>query len=743
MSKIACTLIIIVLIVVSDRGYAEYVNVFKDDQTVASWLILGPFPDELLVGADQPSRLQRAGLDIDFLMEYGGEADAIIRPETVVNYTDIEGLVWSASTNAVDAVPYMGVNLEALFRPLGKTDWLVAYAFCWVDSDKAREVQALFGSDDRAVVWINGEQVHRFDAHPRGVNPSGDSFPVSLREGRNTVLVKVQNDIYGWGFALRFLNQASYGELLNKQARRRAAEEAVAAELKAGGVYESHILEVGAPLPTLTWSQPDLVEAYFGGGDLRVRWFDRALNEVGAVEDSGRYAAYVEVDTDFHGKLRRGATYYAVPSGFSPWRYRLRVDLPQIAGAGIDRKVWEEQAEDLQLHGGTAYLDYIYGSAAGARMLAGLHDRGLEKQSNVPGDLPRWMGADVRDQEYHLRLKAKIQGWDLNESAFESPKKVRSEGPVLRSGCPKDAGFSDDIDQALSAIGKEWVEASGLPFTIVVARNGIVVHSSAYGDIPSGPVTRETPFDIASISKLITGILLMQFVDQGLISLDDPIGNYLPDFPVEGEKVITIRDCMMHMVGTDGHGNYGGLANPWFESQTANTLEFLNPGRMHHYNGLSLNLVARCLERVGGKSFQRLLHEHLYDPLGMTETRSFDASYGTQTSAENLALLAQMLLNKGQYGNLRFFSPETAEEMYPVRVGDLYPDCLTPEIVYGIGASWWNDKEGILTHGSATQSVLLVDFHDDLIITMTRPAGGEDYAEYWSLVERTIRRLRL
>ena len=230
-----------------------------------------------------------------------------------------------------------------------------------------------------------------------------------------------------------------------------------------------------------------------------------------------------------------------------------------------------------------------------------------------------------------------------------------------------------------------WEEAAG-----AVARfGGQMLMGMLYND-PAGAYSRwqgrdiatTEPFDIASISKLITGTLLVQFLDQ--------------------------------------------------------------------------NLAGRCLEAVAGRTFARLMYEELFGPLGMDHTTVFDTAYGIRTTARDLARFGQLLLNRGVYGDQEFFSPEAFEHLLPVRVGDVQPGCLTPDVVYGLGSTWergpvdpdapadlpdearsllgWNT----LSHGSATRSILRVDYDNDLVITMCRPMGGPDYDDHWQPILRCI-----
>ncbi len=90
---------------------------------------------------------------------------------------------------------------------LGKdVDWRVAYAFATVTSPDEREVQLRFDSDDQGKVWLNGTEIY---AHTKSHSAEIDKYTVlvTLKAGKNSILVKVCDEEYGWGFYLRITDQ--------------------------------------------------------------------------------------------------------------------------------------------------------------------------------------------------------------------------------------------------------------------------------------------------------------------------------------------------------------------------------------------------------------------------------------------------------------------------------------------------------------------------------------------------------
>jgi hypothetical protein len=160
-----------------------------------SWLVLAPIPispgaKEAPAEADQKTAFGR-----DFLAAAGGESGAAPQAGRKVAI-DGKEYEWRPVTSEADAVS-LGSGASAV-------PFAVAYAFAEVSLPYARKAVLGLGSDDAAKVWVNGREVHaRWVA--RALEPDADVVPVSLVQGANRILVKVQNIEGDWGFTLRVL----------------------------------------------------------------------------------------------------------------------------------------------------------------------------------------------------------------------------------------------------------------------------------------------------------------------------------------------------------------------------------------------------------------------------------------------------------------------------------------------------------------------------------------------------------
>ncbi len=140
------------------------------------------------------------------------------------------------------------------------------------------------------------------------------------------------------------------------------------------------------------------------------------------------------------------------------------------------------------------------------------------------------------------------------------------------------------------------------------------------------PVRADTVFRIASISKPITATAVMQLVERGLVSLDDPIQRYVPGFPRKPQGEVRVRHLLTHTSGIRHYrGNEFGLHDyfPTLDRAIAvfkdDPLEFA-PGEKYLYSTYGYNLLAGVVEAVSGHSFDEYLRANIFAPAGMTAT---------------------------------------------------------------------------------------------------------------------------
>jgi len=491
--------------------------------------------------------------------------------------------------------------------------------------------------------------------------------------------------------------------------------------------------------PQLEVNSPATMQKFMGGDySVDVRWFDTYLQEVDTLLRPGRYGYYAEI-TGANGKvMKRAGTMFCTPNDWLGWSEPLLSNIDYFPFDSVPKSVWEQNMELISDYGGQILLKSIVNNQDGSILMSFIHDMHLKKLKPGPYHTPV-----IMDGDYHIQLKQKILGLENNFEKLDSPEETNILAPVLSPLAGIDKEKNGSFEKEMRALCMEWADVSGEPFDMLVAKDGFILFHGAFGENLRGKFTLEEPTEIASITKLYTGLLFAQFVDQGIIGIDDPVGNYLPDFPITGEKAITLRQCFTHTSGFNGHGSLGGVQNPWLDNSLALWLPYIEPGKRHYYNGMGYNLAGKVMEITSGKSIFHLMHEYLFGPLQLQHTQlDIDLAYGIRSTAYDMAVVGQMLLNRGGYGNLQFFSEETYQALLPVELEEYFPNIKNRQ--WGIGITPMNryfkdedtgEKINILSdhiigHGSATSSILNVDLENRIVISQSRMDDGRQYHDY-------------
>ena len=193
------------------------------------------------------------------------------------------------------------------------------------------------------------------------------------------------------------------------------------------------------------------------------------------------------------------------------------------------------------------------------------------------------------------------------------------------------------IDDYLNYIAKN---SQGIG-SISIFRNGAEIYKKNFGQEQLSHVKwdSKTGYQIGSISKLITAVMLMQLVEKGKLNLNDPLSKYYPDLPNAG--IITLKSMMNH---TSGLGDYAGawlFRKPVGDQAILDTIkkhgvEF-QPGEKTRYSNSGYYLLSRILEKVSGKLYHVLLKENITSKAHMNNTFSvLDTPENIFRSYENI-----------------------------------------------------------------------------------------------------------
>lgn len=203
---------------------------------------------------------------------------------------------------------------------------------------------------------------------------------------------------------------------------------------------------------------------------------------------------------------------------------------------------------------------------------------------------------------------------------------------LLTGVCPFAAAEEEplSLDEQFHAIFKKYRTTGGV---ITVARDGEIVYQYNYGyacKSTEEPVTDDTTFRLASVTKMITGIHVMQLVEQGLLDLDTDISEYFGYTirnPGYSKTPITLRMLMSHTSTINAAGGYANdaQATVWkmlsHERRRQSNYYKYKPGTKYIYSNLGAGLMGSLIEIATNRNFQESIINGFFDPMGI------DAAY--------------------------------------------------------------------------------------------------------------------
>lgn len=254
----------------------------------------------------------------------------------------------------------------------------------------------------------------------------------------------------------------------------------------------------------------------------------------------------------------------------------------------------------------------------------------------------------------------------------------------------------------------------------------MVFFHSAYGNAAGELMTTSTPAQVGSVSKLITGVLVLLYADRALIDLDVPIEQYLPALKgAQPIAPISMRKLLTHTSGLRGHV---GDEHHDLEERVADILPYLRSPVTHVYNGRGFALAVKALEMISGEPLPVLYRRLLFEPLGMQNSDLLNSHSAVITTAWDLALVGQLLLNSGVHENLRLFDSETLQRAKPRRLTSILG--AGTQQAWGVG--FWGSREeerwGFVSpafgHNSFNSSLLRVDPSTGLVVAISSAEDG-------------------
>ncbi|HQH12723.1 MAG TPA: serine hydrolase, partial [Candidatus Sumerlaeota bacterium] len=284
----------------------------------------------------------------------------------------------------------------------------------------------------------------------------------------------------------------------------------------------------------------------------------------------------------------------------------------------------------------------------------------------------------------------------------------------LKTGTLQEAGFDPGIFKSVDTILQEAIVKNVTPGAVLlVGKDNMIVYEKAYGNRRLRPhiepMTADTIFDLASCSKVLgTSTMAMLLIQDGKLQLDTKVADVLPQFAQNEKGNVTVWNLLTHTSGLPAYCDWKeaeklrGNKTPddALIDYIASLKKKYPTGEYYIYSCLNFLTLARVNETIAGESMHSFLKRRVWDLLNMTSsgylltpeqklrtatttsTDSLDdigivhdplARYHKATdkhcpgnaglfmSSGDMAVMAQLILNKGIYNGIRIFKPETVD----------------------------------------------------------------------------------
>lgn len=257
--------------------------------------------------------------------------------------------------------------------------------------------------------------------------------------------------------------------------------------------------------------------------------------------------------------------------------------------------------------------------------------------------------------------------------------------------------------------------------TLLATRDKIVdVATVGNADVAASvPMKPDTLFWIASMTKPVTATAILMLQDEGKLSVDDPVGKYIPELaalktPAGKPAVVTLRHLLTHTSGmaeaTKEELHAAHTLADLIPAHASKPLQF-EPGSQWRYCQSGMNTLGRVVEVVSGQSFPEFLQARIFEPLGMKDTSFYPtreqagrlaksyhrvdgkleetpimllggkdltshdrypaANGGLFSTASDYARFCQMMLNRGSLNGKEYLKPQTVDLMSSIQTGNL------------------------------------------------------------------------
>ena len=250
------------------------------------------------------------------------------------------------------------------------------------------------------------------------------------------------------------------------------------------------------------------------------------------------------------------------------------------------------------------------------------------------------------------------------------------------------------IDEVFGAVYNNPDEPGA---AVLIMQAGDTLYSRCLGvaDMETkAPVTFATNFCIASVSKQFSAVALLQLAEQGILSLDDPLSKFFPEFQAPFFNDITLHNIMSHTSGIPDARSRGDRNFVLYSTDVESvgymkTLDHLNfqPGTQYEYINPTFQLIYQIVERATGIPFETYMHENVFGKAGMQTCRYYEPDRNIACMAHGYERDDKGVWQEYDYGEESFFATMFAQmqtvTLYENRVSNqVFALCI--DLIYGI-----------------------------------------------------------
>ena len=206
----------------------------------------------------------------------------------------------------------------------------------------------------------------------------------------------------------------------------------------------------------------------------------------------------------------------------------------------------------------------------------------------------------------------------------------------------------------------------------------VMVDGKIAGELHPKPFAAEHKHTLYSVSKTFTAVAVGLLVDDGLLSVEDALGKFYPEYMNDAIdprlRDIKVKDILTMRSGFKTNGGMRNKELHWVDYYLTRPLA-ANPGTRYSYDSIETYLLSAIVQKITGKTVLELLNERVFHPMGITDVEwelcpdgIVTGGWGIYLSSHSQALFGQLLLQQGEWNGKQLVSKQWVKEMMSVHV---------------------------------------------------------------------------